>query len=166
MKKIVGGRILNAAIRGATAAAVIRPGTSRRGSRGPLARADIRHEPDPTVHMGAPEVWISPPDGHARTATLLFRSVDPNGSRIRHHGVYGDVHESPMNRPSTVRTEGAVTSSMSAFGRGGDGMIKALAAVAAAIGALALGNGVAHADCQTQCYDSGNTGYHCVTTCN
>ncbi|BBY05426.1 hypothetical protein [Mycobacterium noviomagense] len=45
-------------------------------------------------------------------------------------------------------------------------MIKALTAVAAAIGALALGTGVAHADCQTQCYDSGDTGYHRVTSCN
>ncbi|CAM2995227.1 hypothetical protein X011_26430 [Mycobacterium tuberculosis variant microti OV254] len=31
---------------------------------------------------------------------------------------------------------------------------------------LMFGTGVAKADCQTQCYDSGNTGYHCVTTCN
>jgi hypothetical protein len=29
-----------------------------------------------------------------------------------------------------------------------------------------LGIGTAHADCQTQCYDSGNTGEHCVTNCN
>jgi hypothetical protein len=42
--------------------------------------------------------------------------------------------------------------------------------ITAFIGATAavfmLGAGVAHADCQTQCYDSGNTGYHCVTNCN
>lgn len=39
--------------------------------------------------------------------------------------------------------------------------------VALVLTALALGlSPSAHADCQTQCYDSGNTGYHCVTTCN
>jgi hypothetical protein len=38
--------------------------------------------------------------------------------------------------------------------------------ISATVAALVLGAGTAKADCQTQCYDSGNTGYHCVTTCN
>lgn len=38
--------------------------------------------------------------------------------------------------------------------------------VAATAAVLLLGSGVAKADCQTQCYDSGNTGEHCVTTCS
>jgi hypothetical protein len=42
--------------------------------------------------------------------------------------------------------------------------IAALIAVTAAV--FLLGTGTAGADCQTQCYNSGNTGYHCVTTCN
>jgi hypothetical protein len=40
------------------------------------------------------------------------------------------------------------------------------ALIAATVAALVLGTGTAKADCQTQCYDSGNTGEHCVTTCN
>lgn len=38
--------------------------------------------------------------------------------------------------------------------------------IAAAAAVFLLGTGTARADCQTQCYDSGNTGEHCVTTCN
>ena len=38
--------------------------------------------------------------------------------------------------------------------------------IAATAGVFVLGVGTAKADCQTDCYDSGNTGYHCVTTCN
>ena len=38
--------------------------------------------------------------------------------------------------------------------------------VAATVSLFLLGTGVAKADCYTDCYDSGNTGYHCVTTCN
>jgi hypothetical protein len=38
--------------------------------------------------------------------------------------------------------------------------------IGAAVAVFILGTGVAKADCQTQCYDSGNTGYHCVTNCN
>ena len=47
--------------------------------------------------------------------------------------------------------------------------MKAIAAVAATVFgfvAFVLGTGIARADCQTDCYDSGNTGYHCNTTCN
>lgn len=45
--------------------------------------------------------------------------------------------------------------------------MKVIAAVIlATVVAFVLGAGTAKADCQTQCYDSGNTGYHCVTTCN
>jgi hypothetical protein len=45
--------------------------------------------------------------------------------------------------------------------------MKAIAALIVATAAvLLLGIGTAKADCQTQCYDSGNTGYHCVTSCN
>jgi hypothetical protein len=45
--------------------------------------------------------------------------------------------------------------------------MKAIATlIAATVALLLLGSGTARADCQTQCYDSGNTGYHCVTTCN
>jgi hypothetical protein len=38
--------------------------------------------------------------------------------------------------------------------------------IVAAAAVFLLGTGVAKADCQTQCYDSGNTGEHCVTSCN
>jgi hypothetical protein len=38
--------------------------------------------------------------------------------------------------------------------------------IAVAASALLLGIGTAKADCDTQCYDSGNTGEHCVTNCN
>jgi hypothetical protein len=41
----------------------------------------------------------------------------------------------------------------------------AIAALAMTIGAFVTGIGTANADCQTSCYDSGNTGEHCVTTC-
>jgi hypothetical protein len=45
--------------------------------------------------------------------------------------------------------------------------VKIIAALIAATAAVVLlGTGLAKADCQTQCYDSGNTGYHCVTNCN
>lgn len=45
--------------------------------------------------------------------------------------------------------------------------MKAIAALIVATATVfLLGTGRATADCQTQCYDSGNTGYHCVTTCN
>jgi hypothetical protein len=46
-------------------------------------------------------------------------------------------------------------------------VIKAAGMLIAVAGAVfVLGGGVAKADCQTDCYDSGNTGEHCVTTCN
>ena len=45
--------------------------------------------------------------------------------------------------------------------------MKAIATLIAATAAMfLLGTGIAKADCQMQCYDSGNTGIHCVTTCN
>jgi hypothetical protein len=45
--------------------------------------------------------------------------------------------------------------------------IKAIATlIAVTVAAFVLGIGTAKADCYTQCYDSGNTGEHCVTTCN
>jgi hypothetical protein len=37
--------------------------------------------------------------------------------------------------------------------------------IVATASAFVLGIGPAHADCQTVCYDSGNTGYHCETSC-
>jgi hypothetical protein len=46
-------------------------------------------------------------------------------------------------------------------------LMKAAAMLIAVAGSVfVLGGGVAKADCQTDCYDSGNTGEHCVTTCN
>lgn len=45
--------------------------------------------------------------------------------------------------------------------------MRAIAALVVAITTVfLLGTGTARADCQTQCYDSGNTREHCVTTCN
>lgn len=44
--------------------------------------------------------------------------------------------------------------------------MKAIAvAIATLIAMLLLGSGTANAGCQTQCYNAGNTGYHCVTSC-
>jgi hypothetical protein len=34
------------------------------------------------------------------------------------------------------------------------------------VGAFVLGIGTGKAYCNTDCYDSGNTGYHCVTNCD
>jgi hypothetical protein len=45
-------------------------------------------------------------------------------------------------------------------------LIKAASLIAVTASAFVLGVGPAKADCQTQCYDSGNTGEHCVTSCN
>jgi hypothetical protein len=55
-------RIISAAIRGVTAGtAVIRFRALRRGSRGPLARADIRRDHgDPICACGCAEVWVAP----------------------------------------------------------------------------------------------------------
>lgn len=50
-------------------------------------------------------------------------------------------------------------------GRGGE-HVRIAITVGTVLSALLLSTGVAHADCQTDCYDSGNTGEHCVTTCN
>jgi hypothetical protein len=44
--------------------------------------------------------------------------------------------------------------------------IAVFVATAAAAAVLVIGAPIARADCQTVCYDSGNTGEHCVTTCN
>jgi hypothetical protein len=45
--------------------------------------------------------------------------------------------------------------------------VKTIAAlIAATVSMFVLGMGTAKADCQMQCYDSGNTGEHCVTDCN
>ena len=52
-------------------------------------------------------------------------------------------------------------------GAGGGEQMKIIAAlIAATISVFMLGIGIAEADCQTDCYDSGNTGYHCVTNCS
>jgi hypothetical protein len=50
--------------------------------------------------------------------------------------------------------------------RGGEELRTIAILIAVAASALLLGIGTAKADCDMQCYDSGNTGEHCVTNCN
>jgi hypothetical protein len=45
--------------------------------------------------------------------------------------------------------------------------MKAIATlIAATVAVFLLGTGVAKADCYTNCYDGGDNGYQCDTTCD
>jgi hypothetical protein len=89
MKEIVRGCLLNTVIRGARAgASVIRFGALRRGSLGPLARADIRRDHgDPICACGCAEVWVAPHGWacpHCDSPVPLVRPQRISGTFLSH----------------------------------------------------------------------------------
>ena len=88
-KEIVRDCLLNTVIRGARAgASVIRFGALRRGSLGPLARADIRRDHgDPICACGCAEVWVAPHGWacpHCDSLVPLVRPQRISGTFLSH----------------------------------------------------------------------------------